>query len=221
MSKLNFLIPTTTATRAPAIEKGAERVFVKEFGRKVIPRDVKVHWPQRHPITCALHHFPEGYPFRCVELGVYEGDHSYEMLTMLEPEHLYLVDVWTDVKISKNGFDYIGDSQADWDRRYRRVVDRYTSCPNVSVLRTSTEDASKVVSDDLDLVYIDACHEYEAVKNDMKCWLPKVRAGGILSGDDYYRETVGQAVADFLKDYPQYELKVSDNKTQWWFIKEN
>ncbi len=212
-----FTIPRTTAVSAAVPE--SEAIFVEQFGRKVMPRSIKKHWPQRHPITFALSHFPEGYPFKCVELGVYEGDHSYEMLTLLEPEHLYLVDMWVDIKISKSGFDYIGDSQADWDRRYRRVVDRYTVCPNVSVLRMSTEDASKVVPNDLDLVYIDACHEYEPVKNDMAAWLPKVRQGGIFSGDDYYREAVGQAVADFLKDYPQYKLHISDNNTQWWFIK--
>ena len=84
----------------------------------------------------------------------------------------------------------------------------------------SCDNAAVVLPDDLDLVYIDANHQYEAVLNDMVRWLPKVRKGGILSGDDYSREPVVQAVADFLKDYPQYKLQVSDNKTQWWFIKE-
>ena len=75
------------------------------------------------------------------------------------------------------------------------------------------------IPNDLDLVYIDANHEYESVLNDMGKWLPKVRTGGILSGDDYSRPQTAKAVVDFLKDYPQYDLQISDNGTQWWFVK--
>lgn len=221
MVESSFLIPTTTAEPATQQGQRVKPIFVEEFQRKVIPRDVKIHWPQRHPITCALHRFPEGYPFKCVELGVFSGDHSNEMLSVLEPERLYLVDLWMDIKVSKTGTDYLGESQEDWDRRYFSVVDRYTSCPNVSILRMNTEDAARVVPGNLDLVYIDACHEYESVKQDMKNWLPKLNKGGILSGDDYWRDIVAQGVTDFLKDYPQYKLQISDNNTQWWFIKED
>ena len=38
-----------------------------------------------------------------------------------------------------------------------------------------------------DLVYIDADHRYEAVSQDIKAWMPKVKDGGILCGHDYYR----------------------------------
>lgn len=221
MVEPSFIIPTTTATSVPQQEQQIESVFVEEFQRKVTPRDAKVHWPQRHPIKCALHHFPEGYPFKCVELGVLDGDHSYEMLSVLEPAELYLVDLWSDINMTGEGGDYLTDSQEDWDRRYLAVVDRYIKYGCARPLRMSTHSASKVVPNDLDLVYIDANHEYEAVLNDMADWFPKVRQGGILSGDDYCRETVVNAVADFLKDYPQYELQISDNVTQWWFIKED
>lgn len=184
------------------------------------PRAQKAHWPQRHPITCALHRFPEGHPFKCVELGVYEGDHSLEMLSVLEPQNLYLVDMWTDIRISGEGHDYIHDSQEIWDKRYFQVLKRYDPFSNVSVLRMSTDQAARVIPNELDLVYIDANHDYAPVLNDMRQWFPKVRQGGILSGDDYCREEVVRAVADFMKDHPQYKLQVSDNNTQWWFIKE-
>ena len=216
MSENKFIMPTSTATGPSS----STSIFVEEYDRDVEPRASKVYWPQRHPITCALHHFPEGYPFKCVELGVYEGDHSLEMLRVLEPVELYLVDMWTDIKISGEGFDYEGDDQEVWDKRYLRVQNRYASHDNVFVLRMSTDQASTETPNDMDLVYIDANHDYAAALNDMKKWYPKVRQGGILSGDDYYREDVARAVADFLKDYPQYTLQISDNNTQWWFIKE-
>lgn len=36
-----------------------------------------------------------------------------------------------------------------------------------------------------DLVFIDADHEYPAVKQDIECWLPLVRPGGTLAGHDF------------------------------------
>eukprot|EP00434_Breviolum_minutum_P042133 symbB.v1.2.037488.t1/scaffold5553.1/size25922/3 len=37
----------------------------------------------------------------------------------------------------------------------------------------------------LDIVFLDARHDYEAVLDDVMAWKPKVRAGGILSGHDF------------------------------------
>lgn len=37
----------------------------------------------------------------------------------------------------------------------------------------------------VDWVHLDARHDYESVKGDIQAWLPKVKAGGWLSGDDY------------------------------------
>ncbi len=41
------------------------------------------------------------------------------------------------------------------------------------------EDAS------LDFVFLDADHTYEAVRNDIVFWLPKIKQGGYLGGHDY------------------------------------
>ena len=53
---------------------------------------------------------------------------------------------------------------------------------------------------DLDLVFIDAAHTYEAVAEDIRAWLPKVRLGGVLCGDDYPHRGVRRAVGEALRD---------------------
>lgn len=40
-------------------------------------------------------------------------------------------------------------------------------------------------SGEFDLVFIDADHSYDMVKQDIESWYPKVRDGGILCGHDY------------------------------------
>jgi predicted O-methyltransferase YrrM len=68
-----------------------------------------------------------------------------------------------------------------------------------------------------DIVYIDASHEYEYVKEDILAWLPKVKKGGIICGDDYIIgwDGVILAVNEIFKD------KVNIvGKQQWWVLKE-
>lgn len=53
--------------------------------------------------------------------------------------------------------------------------------------RMKSVDASKMYKDEsLDFVFIDACHEYDCVRDDISSWLPKVKKGGVIAGHDYY-----------------------------------
>ena len=51
-----------------------------------------------------------------------------------------------------------------------------------------------------DLVFIDACHDYRDVREDIDAWLPKVRPGGILAGHDWSLPQTGvrEAVLETL-----------------------
>ena len=53
----------------------------------------------------------------------------------------------------------------------------------------------------IEWVHLDARHDYASVKADIEAWLPKVKAGGWLSGDDYDEQKwpeVVKAVNDVL-----------------------
>jgi predicted O-methyltransferase YrrM len=75
---------------------------------------------------------------------------------------------------------------------------------NVFVLDSIT--ASNLYEDaSLDFVFIDASHDYESVKKDILAWLPKVKKGAILSGDDYLHKHGGvvQAVNEIFGAGPE------------------
>lgn len=60
----------------------------------------------------------------------------------------------------------------------------------------SSAKAAEFMSDrSLDLVFIDAQHTYEGVRDDIALWTPKVRAGGVLAGHDYSGTFPGVAQA--------------------------
>lgn len=58
--------------------------------------------------------------------------------------------------------------------------------PNIIKHKSTSSAAVDMFADgELDVVYIDAEHEYNAVKSDIAKWLPKVKSGGVICGHDY------------------------------------
>lgn len=56
----------------------------------------------------------------------------------------------------------------------------------VTPLRSTSTAASQQFQDQfLDFVMIDGSHDYESVRADIQTWLPKIKSGGIMAGDDY------------------------------------
>lgn len=56
----------------------------------------------------------------------------------------------------------------------------------------TTNEAAPLVPDGwADFVFIDAAHGYEAVRDDIRLWAPKVKPGGWLGGHDYHPKFQG------------------------------
>ena len=114
-----------------------------------------------------------------VEVGVCEGIFS-EFILQNWPGELYLVDPWKALP------DY-HDAPYDHEANYEKTLGRMQSFPTRHhICRTTSVVASRQFNDEsLDFVYLDGNHSYEAVRQDLRAWYPKVRKGGMLAGDDY------------------------------------
>lgn len=68
-----------------------------------------------------------------------------------------------------------------------------------NLITTKSPECTKAYDNQsLDFVFIDGDHSYEAVAQDIKAWLPKIKLGGILAGHDYAIPGVNKACHDVL-----------------------
>lgn len=123
-----------------------------------------------------------------IEVGVYTGGFAHHNLKTWTGDY-YLCDAW----------DYRPDdaSRDLWDKNHT-VKQEWSGIKNAALSNTSfagervkvvqslSADASKTFQDEFfDWIYLDAMHDYENVKKDLHHWWPKLRKGGLFSGDDY------------------------------------
>lgn len=109
-------------------------------------------------------------------------------------------------------FDKVKDLFGTWEERLAKGIDIYTYFKGNMIdlgvwdtiypLVMDSATACKIFANNiLDLVFIDGDHSYEAVKQDVLGWLPKVKDSGILCGHDANRPSVLQAVDECLVSY--------------------
>jgi hypothetical protein len=67
---------------------------------------------------------------------------------------------------------------------------------------------------------IDGDHSYEAVKADIQAWLPKMKRGGVISGDDYMWPGVKKAAEEAFPGCSYQIVKHHHNylnsASYWW-----
>ncbi len=116
-----------------------------------------------------------------LEVGVWQGDNLIPIAKNFPKVKCYGVDPY-----SGNSFDdcYKGEIMALKDASYyndlyQNVIDKISKFKNVEVIRaTSAQAAVKFENESIDVVFIDARHDYQSCKNDILTWLPKVKRGG-------------------------------------------
>lgn len=120
------------------------------------------------------------------EIGVQLGAYSATLLEHWRGRRLYSVDPWKSFD-PEVYVDMSNQPQDMQDYIFGRACAELARFGDRSVIvrATSAEAAPGFDDAQLDFVYLDAQHHYEAIREDLELWLPKVRPGGVLAGHDY------------------------------------
>lgn len=134
-------------------------------------------------------------PVVCVELGTFQGASAIPVARSIRRwgGALTCVDTWSeDVLQAGPSSPWMLVTCA------RHIV--AAGITNVRLMPTRTIEAARTWTEPIDYLYIDADHHYEAVLADLEAWVPHVRQGGVIAGDDYGNRSfpgVKQAWDDF------------------------
>lgn len=139
------------------------------------------------------------------EIGVFKGNFSKDIFSIVNPSHLYLVDIFEGVVGSgdKDGNNF---ECADLSHEYQNIKNYFADNKNVEVIKSDSESFLLSLPDDhLDAVYIDAEHTYDFVIKELELSFQKVKNGGYIMGHDYCERFHGviQAVTEFCNKYNQ------------------
>src|SRR5215469_8429627 len=148
-------------------------------------------YEEKHYRGFVLKHFPKN--SIGAEIGVWKGDFSQEILNIVKPSKLHLMDPWAyrdEPEFSRALYGGIrGESQQKMDAIYRSVVDRfgwYITHEIVDINRGQSENILVTFPDGyFDWIYVDGDHRYEAVLTDLKLAHKKLKSDGLAAGDDY------------------------------------
>ncbi len=144
-----------------------------------------------------------------IEIGVNRGAYSKKIVALAAPKVLHLIDPWP----TDSTDDYIktyrvkDDMQAHYDMVRADFAPQIAQGRIVVHRKYSRECASLFVDGQLDFVYVDGMHSYEACLEDLRLFGPKLKGTGFLMGHDFSNTVMGRrkrfgvirAVSEFLE----------------------
>jgi hypothetical protein len=158
------------------------RSTLKSFVRSTY-RSTPAFVPRRTDIPLLLN--AQGLTGRGAEVGVQAAGFSQHILGLWAGRELISVDPWATQDES-----YIDTANVDeWKHDELYEMARANLAPygsRSSMWRTYSVEAAKQVADEsMDLVYLDARHDYASVLEDLDAWWRTIRPDGIIAGHDY------------------------------------
>lgn len=133
-----------------------------------------------------------------VEVGAWLGKSTSFMATEIansgKPITFYVVDTWLGTDDDPKHQAFIaehGSVKPVFDANLAHVRDYYRALQMPSV-----EAAATFADNSVDFIWIDADHNYDAVKADLVAWTPKLKPGGVMGGHDFDWDGVESAVRE-------------------------
>lgn len=153
-----------------------------------------------------------------VEIGVWKGASLLPILDICRANNnrVWAVDIWLREDGTPPPLPPCHFGHPSWPLSHQRLetfLENLRAAGHedlVTLVRDSSAGAAAGFDDGFfDMIYIDACHQYECVKTDILSWLPKLKTGGLIAGDDYNHHHPGvvRAVDEVFGDLIEVDRK--------------
>jgi hypothetical protein len=152
-----------------------------------------------------------------VEIGSWVGDSATTIANTHKDLWMTCVDTFKGSGSDQTHllFKDLVKTTGDDDILFNTFCDNVESYKGrIAPYRATSAEAAEVFEDfSLDFAYIDAGHNYEECLEDIKLWLPKIKAGGLIFGHDHCEHFPGviKACKEMFGD--DYDVE----GTVWWY----
>ena len=160
-----------------------------------------------------------------IEVGTLYGEFMETIMNKWNGQKIYCIDPWEK---QPEGVYREPVNNSDWYEIYHGAQYRANLFGNrVELMIGYSPQISSMFADgSQDFVYIDARHDLEAVRADLKAWWQKVKKGGLFCGHDYRVEhsesqccDVKIAVDEFCRINNISTLHFTPACGSWWMEK--
>lgn len=159
-----------------------------------------------------------------VEIGSFLGRSTHYLATSLmnankEDVKIYCVDTFegssehANIKLPK-----------DFSHIFRDNLKFFIGRNMVHVLQGRSDDPKileRIEEATVDYIMVDGAHEYDAVKDDIVNWWPKLKPEGVMCGDDYLLESVKLAAPHALHSIGAPSFSANSGVEQTWYCAKN
>lgn len=138
---------------------------------------------------------------KALEIGSYMGESCHMLASSgLFNGGITVIDPWLgDEEFNTS---HTPELRWHWGEVIREFKLNIRNFNRINIIQGKSEDYVHTFEDEeLSFVYIDAVHSYEAVKESIELFLPKIKAGGYIAGHDYNLASL-DAPLDRSKDIP-------------------
>lgn len=198
------------------------------------PPNVIEHYYQRVPGWAAFKDLymravlnaPSDLPSTFVEIGSWLGKSAaymgVEIMNSRKPIMLHCIDPWQDGGPDLRDTPYYQDLTEPPLVIFDRNINAVKSV--VQRIQGSSHDPNilaQFADKSVDFCMIDGDHNYPAVKADIEGWLPKIKPGGMISGDDFLWPGVQKAVREVFGDRVMHTItkkhaNYRNTASYWW-----
>jgi predicted O-methyltransferase YrrM len=147
-----------------------------------------------------------------VEVGCYQGRSTallgVEILRSNKRVALHCVDIWPQNVFAADGRTI----RAAFEDNMASLVERGLAL----TLHAEGSPAAAAAFTDrtVDFVWLDGGHAFDEVSADIEAWLPKLKYGAVIGGDDWQFPNVARAVRQAFKT--DFSIRYDDHWGWWW-----